>query len=65
MTPELVAKLFQPYTSNRTEGTGLGLFVVRRIIEDHHAEIRITSREGLGTKVILEFNALSPGEHHG
>jgi signal transduction histidine kinase len=65
MSAELVARVFQPYTSNRADGTGLGLFVVRRIIEDHHADIRITSREELGTKVILEFAAVSPGGVHG
>jgi signal transduction histidine kinase len=62
MSAELVAKVFQPYTSNQAEGTGLGLFIVRRIVEDHQARIRIISREGLGTKVILELNRMAQGK---
>lgn len=33
--PEILGRLFQPFTSGRREGTGLGLSIVRRIIEAH------------------------------
>lgn len=35
----------------KTKGTGLGMYVVKQIIEAHNGKIKLTSREGLGTKV--------------
>ena len=50
---EQMGKLFQPFSTTRTTGTGLGLLIVRRIIREHGGEIDIESREGLGTRVSL------------
>jgi signal transduction histidine kinase len=37
--------------TTKARGTGLGLAIVGRIIETHHGEIRIRSREGRGTTI--------------
>ncbi len=37
----------------QTEGNGLGLFIVRSIIEKHGGEVDIKSEEGKGTEVIF------------
>ncbi len=41
--------------SKATGGTGLGLAIVRQICEQHHAEIRLESREGVGTEITVTF----------
>ncbi|MEH7383430.1 ATP-binding protein [Bacillus sp. JJ1533] len=44
-------KLFQPFFTTKDYGTGLGLMVSRKIIEDHHGKIEMESEPGKGTKV--------------
>jgi two-component system, NtrC family, sensor histidine kinase HydH len=40
-------------STTKAKGTGLGLAIVSRIIETHHGKIRIKSRPGHGTSVII------------
>jgi len=42
-------KVFEPFFTKKERGTGLGLAVVKKIIENHQGEIKITDREGAGT----------------
>lgn len=37
----------------QTEGTGLGLFIARRIVEAHHGQLSFVSREGIGSTFTL------------
>jgi len=53
ITPEQMGRLFQPFSTTRPTGTGLGLLIVRRIIREHGGEIDIESRTGKGTRVSL------------
>lgn len=41
--------------SKATGGTGLGLSIVKEIAEQHHAQIRLESREGIGTEITVTF----------
>jgi len=45
---EILEKIFEPFYSVKEEGSGLGLSIARRIIEDHGGEILVASREGKG-----------------
>ncbi len=49
--------LFQPFTSSKKTGLGVGLFQCKQMVEDNHGKIHIESQEGHGTKVILTFPA--------
>lgn len=51
-------KIFEPNFTTKTSGTGLGLTMVKRMIEEYKGEISIRSEEGIGTsvRVILPTN---------
>ena len=55
------AKLFQPFfrasNAGNVPGTGLGLTIVRRVVDLHGGRIDFRSREGTGTTVLLSFPA--------
>jgi len=55
MTPEVKARLFEPYFSTKKEGTGLGLAIVSAIFSDHRAFIRVRDNEPRGSRFIVEF----------
>ena len=46
--PEDRAKLFEPYVTTRDKGTGLGLPIVKKIIEEHGGVLRLDDAEPLG-----------------
>jgi PAS domain S-box-containing protein len=52
---EVLSKVGQPFFTTKEEGTGLGLMVTQRIIENHHGEMKIRSKvnEGTAVEVIL------------
>lgn len=47
-------KLFKPFFTLKPKGVGLGLFITRRIIEEHNGKIEILSRE-VGTTIKVKF----------
>jgi signal transduction histidine kinase len=49
LPPEMEGRLFEQFaTHGKKEGTGLGLALVKKIVDDHHGEIRVESRRGAG-----------------
>ncbi len=48
---EIIKKIFDPFFTTKKKGTGLGLAVCRKIIEDHMGELSVESKEGEGTFV--------------
>lgn len=61
--PENLEKLFTPFftTKDPGKGTGLGLAVTHRIIQEHSGTIHIDSEVGKGTVVTIQFNAFNHG----
>ena len=53
MAPEAAAKAFEPLYSTKTFGVGLGLSMVKQIMEQHGGGVEITSQEERGTEVLL------------
>jgi signal transduction histidine kinase len=60
IAPEDAARLFQPYFTTKKHGTGLGLFVTRRLVTDHGGTVDFESAPGRGT-VFRVWLPLPPG----
>ena len=55
MDGEALARLFEPYFSTKTAGTGLGLTIAKRNIELSGGTIAVTSERGAGTVVTIRL----------
>ena len=55
---EVLSNIFRPFYTTKGNGTGLGLSLARRIVEDHHGRIEVSSVVGSGSKftVLLPFH---------
>jgi nitrogen-specific signal transduction histidine kinase len=52
---EVVEKLFTPFFTTKADGTGLGLSNVRKIVDAHGWQIKVTSHPGSGTRFEVLF----------
>ncbi|MBZ0179841.1 MAG: HAMP domain-containing histidine kinase [Melioribacteraceae bacterium] len=46
---EELSKIFEPYFTKKKEGTGMGLTIARKIVQDHNGIIEVTSKLNFGT----------------
>ena len=53
IAPEHLPNIFRPFYTTKGNGTGLGLSLARRIVEEHHGRIETTSAVGAGTKFVV------------
>ncbi len=55
MSAESLSRVFDPYYTTKTSGSGLGLLIVRRIIREHGGELAIESNEGKGLTLTIRL----------
>ena len=55
MPPERLERIWEPFYTTKTTGTGLGLSVSHRIIQEHHGAVDVISEVGRGTIFTLRF----------
>lgn len=59
MRPETLKKIWEPFYTTKTGGTGLGLSVSHKIIREHGGDVEVQSEPGRGTTFIIRFPSLS------
>jgi signal transduction histidine kinase len=59
IAPEDLERIFQPFYTTKPEGTGLGLPIVRTVLDRHGASVAVHSEPGIGTRFVLSFPAVS------
>ncbi len=55
ITPEHLQKLFEPFFTTKHHGTGLGLPITQRIIQEHSGEITVESEPDKGTTFFIKI----------
>ena len=50
-----IKQIFEPFYTTKEEGTGLGLYITKQLVEKNGGKISVKSKIGEGTKFVLEF----------
>ncbi len=58
ISAELADKIFEPFYTSRSQGTGLGLAVVKSVTNAHQGEVRLLSQPGEGAHFCLKIPKL-------
>lgn len=58
IAPSQLAAVFEPFVTSKKDGTGLGLPIAKRLIEQHSGTLSLTSTEGAGTRVTIRLPAV-------
>lgn len=60
-----IGRIFEPFYTTKTNwtGTGMGLAVARKVVEDHAGAIKVESTMGEGTAITITFPVLPDSAH--
>ncbi len=62
---ELLPRIFEPYVTTKARGTGLGLPIVRKIVDEHHGTIEISNAPEGGARIDIRLPLVKEEENHG
>jgi two-component system, NtrC family, sensor histidine kinase HydH len=60
IAPEQLPRVFEPFFTTKAKGTGLGLALCKKIVEEHGGRIEVQSVVGQGTSVSVTLPACGP-----
>lgn len=63
--PSLGERVFEPFVTTKREGVGLGLAIVRKIVEAHHGRVALASTTDAGTCVSVWLPRVRGADHNG
>jgi signal transduction histidine kinase len=57
ISPDQISKIFDPYftTKQGKSGTGLGLYITKKVVEDHSGSIKVDTAPGAGTTITIRL----------
>ncbi len=55
MNQQQLENIFAPFLTYKKQGTGIGLAIVRKIVENHQGKVIVDSKPGRGTQFKLYF----------
>lgn len=55
ISPDIIDNIFEPFTSTKEDGNGLGLYISYDIVVKHDATIHVDTKVGTGTTFVIEF----------
>jgi signal transduction histidine kinase len=55
----VLSKLFQPFFTTKAKGTGLGLWLSQRIVQDHGGNVTVESEVGKGTTFTITLPTMT------
>lgn len=55
MSAEVKERIFEPFFTSKQNGTGLGMTIVKKIIDDHYGKISLESEIGKGTEIKISW----------
>jgi signal transduction histidine kinase len=55
---ELLDKIFEPYFTDKSQGNGLGLVVIKNAVEKHGGKVLVKSQVGVGTRFTVRLPAM-------
>lgn len=58
ISPDMLEHLFEPYATSKPKGSGLGLAVVKRIVEEHEGTLYAENRKEGGARIVIRLPAL-------
>ncbi|WP_158555895.1 ATP-binding protein [Peribacillus glennii] len=61
ISQEGLKNVFQPFYSSKQSGTGLGLYVCRRILSQFQGSIELSSKKGSGTQAVIQLPLANAG----
>lgn len=63
--PELLPRIFEPYVTTKARGTGLGLPIVKKIVEEHLGQIEISNAPEGGARIDIRLPLVKEEAKHG
>lgn len=55
ISSETLEHIFEPFYTTKSNGTGLGMPIARKIFEEHGGKLAITSKKGVGTEATVRL----------